>query len=185
MSQPNPKLENCPTCGEAVESIFDHVAGCPDEVVVPTKAEELDQEYLKFYDLRVYTVEQIPTGFYDGNDEPITKPGGKVLDVPATFAKIEAAKARAKARRERHLFTGSRDLTILDTDSRQVKRHKARLAAKNSKPPSEHQGFNRAGRRAWMGQMSRTFRRAVLNQAIKNKADGNKVTESLDIPAEV
>jgi len=61
---------------------------------IPTKVEELDQDYFKFVDMRVYTqIEELDDENY---------PTGRmltVIDVDATHARITAAKERAAKRR--------------------------------------------------------------------------------------
>lgn len=119
---------------------------------IPTKVAELDQEYFKFIDLRVYTDEEYDTDEVDSaTDLPITAIR-RVIDVPATHAKIEAAQTRAQNRRDR----------------------------KRGRPVQLHEGFNRANRRAFMKTLSKKERASFRRQAaeIEAKAAAQKEPEA-------
>jgi len=111
----------------------------------------------------------------------------EILDVLATHEKIEAAKARAAARRARKYSQVAPDLKDREGDSRQVRRRKERMRLEY-KPPTEHVGFNRSSRRGFMAKMPRHFRLSLKKQ-MKDKAKAEKAekknAESLDTAAEV
>lgn len=105
--------------------------------VIPTKVEELDQDYLRFVDMRVYKEEEILADEFDDDGNQKVLGVKTVLDVAATHEKIVAAKARAEARR----------------------------AKKAGRVVAQHVGFNRADRRRFMKSLSKPDRSQMIRQA--------------------
>lgn len=150
----------------------------------PLTEADLDPEYYpQFQDLKVYTRVLATVKFYGSG--AVLFQGIDVLDVDATHAKIEAAKARRDKRRAAK-FRPHVCANIIDTGaSRQVRRRAERVDKKGGcKCPQDHVGFNRQSRKDFIKKMPRKMRQAVKKQVAESRRRKPVVTESLDKPAE-